>query len=98
MHPGNVADSATLLPEVQRLRAQFDIDECVLVGDGGMIGHQAIEQKCGRWTVELPFSGSSEDAGPGRRPDQPIRQIRNRLLHRGSARGTDLRSTLTEPL
>jgi hypothetical protein len=44
VHEGNVADSATFLPEVQRLREQFGIGELVMVGDRGLIGHQAIAQ------------------------------------------------------
>jgi transposase len=44
VHEGNVADSATFLPQVQRLRSRFGIGELVMVGDRGMIGHKAIEQ------------------------------------------------------
>ncbi len=43
VHEGNVADSATFLPQVQRLRSRFGIEELVMVGDRGMIGHKAIE-------------------------------------------------------
>ena len=42
VYEGNVADSQTLLPEVQRLREQFGIEQLVLVGDRGMISNQAI--------------------------------------------------------
>ena len=42
VHEGNVADSETLLPEVQRLRQQFGIEHLVMVGDRGMISQQAI--------------------------------------------------------
>ncbi len=42
VHEGNVADSATFLPEVQRLREDFGIEQMVLVGDRGMIGHKTI--------------------------------------------------------
>jgi len=42
VHEGNVADSATLLPEVQRLREQFGIERLVMVGDRGMISSKAI--------------------------------------------------------
>ena len=42
VHEGNVADSTTFLPEVQRLREQFGIERLVMVGDRGMIGHAAI--------------------------------------------------------
>ena len=44
VHEGNVADSATFLPAVQRLRERFGIGELVLVGDRGMIGHKAIAE------------------------------------------------------
>jgi transposase len=44
VHEGNVADSATFLPEVQRLREQFGIEQLVMVGDRGMIGHAAIAE------------------------------------------------------
>ena len=42
VHEGNVADSATFLPEVQRLREQFGIEQLVMVGDRGMISSKAI--------------------------------------------------------
>ena len=44
VHEGNVADSTTFLPEVQRLREQFGIERLVMVGDRGMIGHTAIAE------------------------------------------------------
>jgi transposase len=44
VHEGNVADSATFVPEVQRLREQFGIEQLVMVGDRGMIGHATIAQ------------------------------------------------------
>jgi transposase len=44
VHEGNVADSATLLPEVQRLREQFGIEQLVMVGDRGMISSKAIAE------------------------------------------------------
>ena len=44
VHEGNVADSATFLPEVQRLREAFGIEQLVMVGDRGMIGHAAIAE------------------------------------------------------
>ena len=43
VHEGNTADSATFLPEVQRLRQDFGIERMVMVGDRGMISHKAIE-------------------------------------------------------
>jgi transposase len=44
VHEGNVADSATFMPEVQRLRERFGIGQLVMVGDRGMIGHAAIAE------------------------------------------------------
>jgi transposase len=44
VYEGNVADSATLMPEVKRLRERFGIEHLVMVGDRGMISHKAIEQ------------------------------------------------------
>jgi transposase len=43
VHEGNVSDSKTFLPEVERLRQEFGIEEVVLVGDRGMIGKATIE-------------------------------------------------------
>jgi hypothetical protein len=44
VHEGNVSDSKTFLPEVERLRQEFGIEEVVLVGDRGMIGKTTIER------------------------------------------------------
>src|SRR6516165_12092425 len=44
VHEGNVADSATFLPEVQRLREHFGIEQLVMVGDRGMVGNASIAQ------------------------------------------------------
>jgi transposase len=44
VHEGNVADSATFLPEVQRLRERFGIEQLVMVGDRGMISSKAIDE------------------------------------------------------
>jgi transposase len=44
VHEGNVADSETLLPQVQRLRHDFGIEQLVMVGDRGMIGQKAINE------------------------------------------------------
>jgi hypothetical protein len=44
VHEGNTADSATFLPEVQRLRERFCIEQVVIAGDRGMIGQAAIEE------------------------------------------------------
>jgi transposase len=42
VHEGNVADSATFVPEVRRVREQFGIEHLVMVGDRGMISSKAI--------------------------------------------------------
>ncbi|HEX6720078.1 MAG TPA: IS1634 family transposase [Burkholderiaceae bacterium] len=44
VHEGNVADSVTFVPEVQRLREQFGIEQLVMVGDRGMISSKAIAE------------------------------------------------------
>jgi len=44
VHAGNVADSLTLMPEVQRLRADFGVEQLVMVGDRGMISSKAIAE------------------------------------------------------
>jgi transposase len=44
VHEGNVADSQTLMPEVQRLREAFGIEQVVMVGDRGMISSKAIDE------------------------------------------------------
>ena len=44
VHEGNTADSKTFLPEVQRLREAFGIEQMVMVGDRGMISHKAIAE------------------------------------------------------
>jgi hypothetical protein len=41
---GNVSDTRTLLPEVQRLREQFGVQDIVLVGDRGLIAQTSIDQ------------------------------------------------------
>jgi transposase len=43
VHEGNTADSATLLPVVQRLRENFGLERLVMVGDRGMIAQTAID-------------------------------------------------------
>ena len=43
VYEGNVADSRTFLPEVERLRTNFGIEHMVMVGDRGMISSKAIE-------------------------------------------------------
>jgi transposase len=44
VHEGNTADSATFLPEVQRLRQQFGIGQLVIAGDRGMICSKDIAE------------------------------------------------------
>lgn len=43
VYEGNTADPQTLVPEVDRLRKDFGIEEFVLVGDRGMISQKAID-------------------------------------------------------
>jgi len=43
VYEGNVADAATLAPQVLRLKQDFGLDQVVLVGDRGMIGQAAVE-------------------------------------------------------
>jgi len=44
VYDGNVADPVTLMPEVDRLRKNFGIEQFVLVGDRGMISQKAIDE------------------------------------------------------
>ncbi len=44
VYEGNVSDSKTLMPEVQRVRQDFGIEQFVLVGDRGMISSKAIAE------------------------------------------------------
>lgn len=44
VHEGNTSDSLTFMPEVQRLRQDFGIEQMVMVGDRGMISQKAIEE------------------------------------------------------
>ena len=44
VHEGNTADSRTFMPEVQRLRQDFGIEQMVMVGDRGMISQTAIDE------------------------------------------------------
>jgi len=43
VYPGNTADPQTLMPEIDRLRHDFGLTRLVMVGDRGMITHQAIK-------------------------------------------------------
>ena len=44
VHSGNTTDSTTLMPEVDRLREQFELKDLVLIGDRGMISKTSIKQ------------------------------------------------------
>ena len=44
VYEGNTADAKTLMPEVKKLREEFDLEHVVLVGDRGMISHKAIQE------------------------------------------------------
>ena len=44
VHDGNIADSATFMPQVSLLREQFGIKRMVMVGDRGMISQKAIDE------------------------------------------------------
>jgi len=44
VHEGNIADSSTFLPAVQKVRHDFGIEQMVMVGDRGMISSTAIAE------------------------------------------------------
>lgn len=44
VYDGNVADPKTLMPQVEKLRESFGIEQVVLVGDRGMISQKAVTQ------------------------------------------------------
>jgi transposase len=44
VYEGNVGDSLTFMPEVERLRQGFGIEQVVMVGDRGMISRKSIDQ------------------------------------------------------
>jgi transposase len=44
VYEGNISDSQTFLPEVERLRESFGIERMVMVGDRGMISSKAISE------------------------------------------------------
>lgn len=48
VHQGNTMDAETLMPEIDRLREQFNLKQLVMVGDRGMISNKAIKEmrKC----------------------------------------------------
>jgi len=43
VHDGNTADPVTLIPEIERVKSVFAIDQLVIVGDRGMVSQKAIE-------------------------------------------------------
>lgn len=43
VHEGNTADAKTLLPQVERVREAFGIEQFVIAGDRGMLSHKSIE-------------------------------------------------------
>jgi transposase len=43
VHEGNMADSQTLMPEIDRLRNDFGLERLVMVGDRSMIAQTAID-------------------------------------------------------
>lgn len=43
VHAGNTSDSLTFMPEVRRLREDFNLSSMVMVGDRGMISQKAID-------------------------------------------------------
>ena len=43
VHPGDVGDTRTILPEVMRLRRRFGLSRVVLVGDRGMIVQTTVD-------------------------------------------------------
>ena len=42
--PGNTSDPETLIPQVERLREDFNLDAVVLVGDRGMISQKQVDE------------------------------------------------------
>jgi transposase len=49
---GNTGDPATVLPQVKKIREQFDIDRFVLVGDRGMLTQKKITQLRGHEGID----------------------------------------------
>ena len=43
VHQGNTTDASTLMPEIDRLRHDCDLDPVVIVGDRGMIPQKTVE-------------------------------------------------------
>jgi hypothetical protein len=44
VHEGNVADSQTLMPALEKVRQDFGVEQVVMVGDRGMISSKAIAE------------------------------------------------------
>jgi transposase len=49
---GNTSDPATLLPQVEKLKADFDLHSVILVGDRGMISQKQIDALRGQAGVQ----------------------------------------------
>jgi transposase len=66
---GNTADCETVLPQVARIRAEFGIEQMVVVGDRGMISHKAIEEFKGlsgvAWITAMKNAQLTALAGEG---------------------------------
>ena len=44
VYPGNTSDPETLIPQVEQLREDFNLDTMVLVGDRGMISQKQVDE------------------------------------------------------
>jgi transposase len=44
VHEGNTADPVTLMPEIERVKDEFGIEQLVIVGDRGMVSQKAIDE------------------------------------------------------
>jgi transposase len=68
VYEGNTADSTTFMPQVQKLREEFKLEQVVMVGDRGMISQKAIgemrELPGLRWITALK-SGKIRDLVEG---------------------------------
>jgi len=47
VYDGNVADPKTLMPQIDKLRDEFGLQDVVLVGDRGMISQKAVDEARG---------------------------------------------------
>ncbi len=52
VYEGNTSDPETLMPEIDRMRHDFDLARLVMIGDRGMIGQTAIDALRGQQGVE----------------------------------------------